>query len=151
MQMTQNEAKRKIQELVSKYEQVKLSDTINKYSEQDTKDSFIRPMFEALGWDFDDREEVSKEEFVNSAGRVDYGIYLNNQPKLFIEAKKLGADIHKPEFAEQAIRYCFNRVVTWAVLTDFESLKVFNAQNVSENLSNKLYFEIPYTQYVERF
>jgi len=149
--MTQNEAKRKIQELVSKYEQVKLSGRIDKYSEQDTKDSFIRPMFEALGWDFDDREEVSKEEFVNSAGRVDYGIYLNNQPKLFIEAKKLGAAIHKPEFAEQAIRYCFNRVVTWAVLTDFESLKVFNAQNVSENLSNKLYFEIPYTQYVERF
>lgn len=149
--MTQNEAKRKIQELVSKYEQVKLSGRIDKYSEQDTKDSFIRPMFEALGWDFDDREEVSKEEFVNSAGRVDYGIYLNNQPKLFIEAKKLGADIHKPEFAEQAIRYCFNRVVTWAVLTDFESLKVFNAQNVSENLSNKLYFEIPYSQYVERF
>jgi len=149
--MTQNEAKRKIQELVSKYEQVKLSGRIDKYSEQDTKDSFIRPMFEALGWDFDEREEVSKEEFVNSAGRVDYGIYLNNQPKLFIEAKKLGADIHKPEFAEQAIRYCFNRVVTWAVLTDFESLKVFNAQNVSENLSNKLYFEIPYTQYVERF
>lgn len=149
--MTQNEAKRKIQELVSKYEQVKLSGRIDKYSEQDTKDSFIRPMFEALGWDFDDREEVSKEEFVNSAGRVDYGIYLNNQPKLFIEAKKLGADIHKPEFAEQAIRYCFNSVVTWAVLTDFESLKVFNAQNVSENLSNKLYFEIPYTQYVERF
>lgn len=149
--MIQNEAKRKIRELVSKYEQVKLSGKIDKYSEQDTKDSFIRPMFEALGWDFDDREEVSKEEFVNSAGRVDYGIYLNNQPKLFIEAKKLGADIHKPEFAEQAIRYCFNRVVTWAVLTDFESLKVFNAQNVSENLSNKLYFEIPYTQYVERF
>jgi type I restriction-modification system DNA methylase subunit len=149
--MTQNEAKRKIQELVSKYEQVKLSGRIDKYSEQDTKDSFVRPMFEALGWDFDDREEVSKEEFVNSAGRVDYGIYLNNQPKLFIEAKKLNADIHKPEFAEQAIRYCFNRVVTWAVLTDFESLKVFNAQNVSENLSNKLYFEIPYSQYVERF
>ncbi len=149
--MIQNDARRKIQELVTKYEQVKTSGKLNKYSEQDTKDSFIRPMFEALGWDFDNRDEVSKEEFVNSAGRVDYGIYLNNQPKLFVEAKKLGADIHKPEFAEQAIRYCFNRVVTWAVLTDFETLKVFNAQNVSENLSNKLYFEIPCSQYTERF
>lgn len=149
--MTQSEAKRKIQELVSKYEQIKLSGSIRNYSEEDTKKDFISPMFSALGWNMEDRSEVTAEEYIRNTDRIDYGFYLGGQPKFFLEAKKLGADLQKELHADQAIRYSFNKVVTWAVLTDFESVKVFNAQNTSENLSNKLYFEIPYTEYLERF
>lgn len=149
--MTQSEAKRKIQEIISKYEQVKLSGRIRDYSEEDTKKDFISPMFSALGWNMEDRNEVTAEEYVRNTDRIDYGFYLNGQPKFFLEAKKLGVDLQKELHANQAIRYSFNKVVTWAVLTDFESIKVFNAQNTSENLSNKLYFEIHYTEYLERF
>ena len=47
--MENEQAKEKIKELVARYE--KLSDKeINSYNEQQTKDHFIRPLFEALGW-----------------------------------------------------------------------------------------------------
>ncbi len=149
--MSEAEAKNKIAELVEKYEQVKKSGQIKKYTEEDTKKGFIVPLFQALGWDFEDRDEVSSEEHVQSSGFIDYGFYLNGAPKFYLEAKKLSADIHAEDFAKQAIRYSWNRGVTWAVLTDFESLLVFYAQSVSKHLGDKLYFEITYDKYLERF
>lgn len=68
-----------------------------------------------------------------------------------MEVKKLDADLHRVEFAHQAIRYSWNKGATWAVLTDFESIKVFNCQDIDNSLSGKLFFEIPYNQYIERF
>ena len=49
----------KIKKLVERYD--KLSDAEKKgYNEQQTKDHFIRPLFEALGWDFE--QEVWPEK-----------------------------------------------------------------------------------------
>ncbi len=149
--MTQIEAKRKIQELIAKYEQVKLSGRIRNYSEEDTKKDFISPMFSALGWNMEDRNEVTAEEYIRNTDRIDYGFYLGGQPKFFLEAKKLGEDLHKELHANQAIRYSFNKAVTWAVLTDFEGLKVFNANAISKYLGDKLYFELRYDQYIDSF
>lgn len=149
--MTQSEAKRRIQELVSKYEQVKSSGEIQNYSEQSTKDSFIRPLFEALGWDFTIVSEVSAEENVQSVGRADYGMRLNGQVKFYLEAKKLSAELYSENHAKQAISYSFNRVVTWAVLTDFEGLIVFNAQSHSKVLEEKKYLSFTYKTYLDDF
>src|SRR3989344_401577 len=146
-----NEAKEKIQELVEKYESVKASGKIKKYTEEETKKDFILPFFNILGWNVYDREEVSAEEHIISSGRVDYGFYINGRAKFYLEAKPLKADLNIEEFAKQAIRYSFNRGVTWAVLTDFEAVKVFNAQSPSQYLGDKLYFEIKYPEYLERF
>lgn len=149
--MSEAEAKRKIAELVGKYEQVKKSGQIKKYSEEDTKKGFIVPLFQALGWNFEDRDEVSSEEHVKSSGFIDYGFYIRGSAKFFLEAKRLGADIKRTDYANQAIRYSFNRVVAWAVLTDFETLKVFNAQAISKYLGDKQYFSINYDEYLEKF
>jgi len=86
-----------------------------------------------------------------SSGRVDYGFYLDSRLKFYLEAKSLGSNLHKEEFANQAIKYSWNKGATWAILTDFESIKVFNAQDINRSLGDKLFFEIPYTQYLERF
>lgn len=137
--------------LIEKYEQAKKSNQIGKYSEEETKKDFILPLFKILGWNVFDRSEVSAEEHIISSGRVDYGFYINNRPKLYLEAKKLKVDLNIEGFARQAIRYSFNRGVTWAILTDFESIKVFNAQALSNYLGDKLYFEIKYSQYLDRF
>jgi len=45
-----------------------------------------------------------------------------------LEAKALRADLTKPEYIKQAITYAYNKGITWAVLTDFERLQVYNAQ-----------------------
>lgn len=149
--MEKETAKKKIKELVEKYEQVFKSGQSKKYTEEETKMGFILPMFEALGWNTSNKNEVSAEEHVKSAGRVDYGFYLNERSKFYLEAKPLKADLHKEDYAKQAIRYSWNKGVSWAVLTDFESIKVFNAQAISQYLADKMFFEIPYSEYVGRF
>lgn len=148
--MSKDEAKAVITKLVEKYESAKASNLISKYTEEETKKDFILPLFKALNWDVDDKNEVTAEEH-QSSGRVDYGFYLNSRLKFYLEAKSLGADLHKEEFANQAIKYSWNKGATWAILTDFESIKIFNAQDIERSLGDKLFFEIPYAQYLERF
>lgn len=141
----------KVKGLVEKYERVMGTGLLKKYSEEETKKDFILPLFEALGWDVHDKREVSAEEHIKSSGRVDYGFYLDNRIQFYLEAKPLKADLNKEEYARQAIRYAWNKGVTWAVLTDFEHIKIFNTQDIKASLASKLLFEIPYNQYVERF
>ena len=146
------EAKKKIEQLIAKYEEIKANGAIKKQSEEQTKKDFILPLFEALGWDVysKDKAEVTAEEQI-SGKRVDYGFYINGFTKFYLEAKPLKADIHREEYAEQAIRYSWNKGVTWAVLTDFETLIVFNALSPEKSLHGKKYFEISYKEYLSRF
>lgn len=149
--MNKNQAKEEIKKLIAKYEQIKNSAKIKSYTEEETKNAFIKPLFEALGWDFSEKEEVSAEEHVSLSGRLDYGFHINGRPKFYLEVKKLKADLNNEEFARQAIKYSFNKGVTWAVLSDFEGIKVFNAQSPSKYLGDKLYFELKYSEYFDRF
>lgn len=148
--MTKDEAKQQIQKLVEKYEAEKAAGKISKYSEEETKRGFIEPLFEALGWGFSNKSEVTLEEQI-SGDRVDYGFYLNGRIKFYLEAKKIAVDLHREDYAKQAIRYSWNKGVTWAILTDFESLIVFNALSPEKSLAGKRFFEIPYNEYLDRF
>lgn len=148
--MDRDAALTKIRGLIEKYEEAKRSGSLKKYNEEETKKDFILPLFEALGWNVANKQEVSAEE-VQSGGRVDYGFYINDRAKFYLEAKSLSSDLNREEFANQAIRYSWNKGMTWAVLTDFENLKVFNAQDISKHLSDKLFFDIHYSDYISRF
>lgn len=147
--MDENLLKQQIQKLIDKYKLVLQSGKINKYTEEETKKDFILPLFEVLGWNVTDKNEVSAEE-TQSGGRVDYGFYLNDRIKFYIEAKKLSSDLHNEEYAKQAIRYSWNKGVNWAILTDFESIKVFYTQDPNQSLFSKLLFEIKVDEYLER-
>jgi type I restriction-modification system DNA methylase subunit len=120
------EARQEIAELIAKYQSLD-EKTVKKYSEADTRRVFILPLFKALGWEVYSREEVTEEERA-SRGRVDYAFKLRGVSQFYLEAKALRADLNKLEYAKQVNTYAYNKGVTWAVLTDFESLKVFNAQ-----------------------
>src|SRR3989344_3219439 len=149
--MDQTTVKKELRELITKYERALSTGALKKYTEEETKKDFILPLFEILGWNVYDKNEVSAEEHIRSSGRVDYGFYLHERPRFYLEAKPFKADLHREEYARQAIQYAWNRGVTWAVLTDFESIKVFNTQDISQYLANKLFFEIPYREYLPRF
>jgi len=144
-------AKEEISMLVAKYNNELASDKLKKYTEEDVKKGFILPLFEALGWHTTDRSEVSSEEYMKSSGRVDYGFYLNDQPKFYLEAKSTKANIHDEQWARQAIRYSWNKGVTWAVLTNFEHLIVFNTQDIKSSLHNKKLFDISYADFASDF
>lgn len=142
--------KNKIQSLIDKFKSLD-STQISKYTEEETKKGFIEPLFTALGWDFTTKDEISAEENQLSGGRVDYGFYLEGRIKFYVEAKSLKSDLHNEEYAKQAIRYSWNRGVDWAILTDFESIKIFYTQDPTQTLFSKLVFEIGFDEYIDRF
>ena len=69
---------------MEKYEAEKAAGKIARYSEEETKRGFIEPLFEALGWNFQSKEEITLEEQI-SGDRVDYGFYLNSRIKFYLD------------------------------------------------------------------
>ena len=142
--MNNEKAKLKIQKLVERYKN--LSDTEKKkYNEQQTKDHFIRPLFEALGWDFE--QDVWPETDV-SGKRVDYAFKIDGITKFYLEAKAIPVNLDEERWAEQAINYSWHKSVPWVILTDFEAIKVFNTEWDEPDIQSCRYIEIPWTEFL---
>jgi len=152
-QIEKEKVKQEIRGLIEKYNEIEKEKRVNKYNEEMTKAEFIEPLFEALGWDVRNRthrNEVSREEKI-SKKRVDYGFRINGIPKFFLEAKALKADLDNPAFADQAINYAWHKSCTWAILTDFENIKLFNAEWKTTELFQSMFFSLNCQQFLERF
>jgi len=141
--MTREEAQQEVAKLIAQYKTLD-ERTIRTFSEADTRRVFIMPLFHALGWDVYSREEVA-EEVKAASGRVDYVFKLHGVSQFYLEAKKLLADLTKPEYIKQAISYAYNKGITWAVLSDFEGLQVYNAQ------TGRIFINISYDNYLRDF
>ncbi|MDP2695715.1 MAG: N-6 DNA methylase [bacterium] len=151
--MNKQEAKQQIQKLVEKYQRVLEVDKIKSYNEAQTRNEFIEPLFEYLGWDMRNLttdNEVTTEENV-SGGRVDLAFRFNNIPAMFLEAKAMKVNLDEWKWAEQAINYSWNKSVTWAILTDFESIKIFNAEIPPKSISQNLFIELNCRDFINRF
>ena len=151
--MNKRESKEKISELVKKYQRIAEAGKIKSFNEAQTRMEFIEPLFGFLGWDMrnaNNDNEVTTEETI-SGGRVDLAFRINGIPKFFLEAKSLKSDLDIESYARQAINYSWNKGVNWAVLTDFEGVKIFNANAKSKSLRDKMVFEIPYDEYIQDF
>ncbi len=135
--------------LLNKYSKLVDSGKIKSYNEEMTKKDFILPLFRALGWNIEDSSEVSAEEKI-SKGRVDYGFRIDGIPKFFLEAKPLKANLDDPQYVEQAINYAYLKGCTWAILTDFEGIKVFNAEWKTINPPQSLFFSIDCHNFLNR-
>ncbi len=150
--MDKEQARQKVSELVSDYEKVVKQKKEKSYSEEDTIKGFVLPLFDALGWDVYGKDEVSAEDHIKATGYADFNFKINGITQFYLEAKKLSADLDDEEFAFQAINYSWNKGVTYAVLTDFKAIKVFNAQRIDKaDLMDKMIFEIPYSKYLDDF
>ena len=141
------QARREIAELVERYRRLDAK-SLRAYNEANTCKDFILPLFRALGWDVYDSAEVSAERKV-SRGRVDYAFRLGGIPKFFLEAKRFATDLEDPKWARQVINYAWIKGVTWAVLTDFEGLKVFNAEWKEANPLRNIFIDLTYDQYLD--
>ena len=135
----------RVVELISKYENIKKSGKIKKYNEESTKKDFILPLFEALGWNVYNRakrnDSVSAEENI-SKKRVDYGFRINGIPKFFLEAKSIKEENIQtnPKYVTQAIDYAWMKSCSWAILCNFETIAVFNADWKGSNIGTNLLF-----------
>ncbi|MCU0499560.1 MAG: hypothetical protein MUF87_19595, partial [Anaerolineae bacterium] len=84
---TKTHAQQQIAQLVSKFRETPKKDR-KSYNEQETRLTWILPLFRALGWDIENRHEVSAEEQI-SRGFVDFGFYLNQIPVFYLETKRI--------------------------------------------------------------
>lgn len=151
--MTKQEVREQVRKLIEKYHRVREEDKIKSYNEAQTRNEFIEPLFEFLGWDMRNLKtdkEVTTEESI-SGGRVDLAFRLQNIPVMFLEAKAMKVDLDEWKWAQQAINYSWNKSVTWAVLTDFESIKIFSAEIPPKGITQNLFIELNVQDYLNRF
>ena len=144
------EAKQEVAKLVAKYESLPTR-TLNRYDEENTKKDFILPLFHHLGWEVDNLTEVAAEEKASS-GRVDYAFKLVGVSRFYVEVKPLREDLsNRTDWAKQAITYAENKGVTWAILTNFKQLMLFNAEWDEPNLDRARFLNLTCHDYEADF
>lgn len=119
-------------------------------NEMQTRLGYILPLFKTLGWDTSNINEVSPEEKV-SRGWVDFSFRIGNVPRFFLETKKVNENLNDPRWVKQAIDYAWTKSVTWALLSDFEGLRVFNAEWKESNPFSAQFFELNVDTYLTDF
>ncbi len=149
---------KRIRSLVESYKQKALNGEIKRYNEEQTKNDFIRQLFKALGWNTDNNpnknDRMKMEQGVNGK-RADFEFSINDIPKIYVEAKSLKEDSigFKQEYKWQAVNYAWLKSCSWAILTNFRTLIVYNADtpegdwgytldivNDFESRADKLYY-----------
>ena len=96
--------------------------------EENTKGALIEPLLSALGWDVQELEEVHREYKRKSKDKpVDYALFVNREPRLFIEAKGLDQDLTNRKWASQIMGYAATAGVKWCILTDGDEYRLLNA------------------------
>ena len=136
-----------VQALVQNYQGLTQKEK-RSYNEANTVNAFIRPLFEALGWDFSNIDEVEAEKTIVK-GRVDYVFKVKKVSKFCVEVKPLRHDL-TDEDREQAISYAYNKGLTWAILTNFGRTQVFNAE-VKSDLKSAQFLDLRYEDYLAEF
>jgi predicted type IV restriction endonuclease len=151
MALTQDQARARIQALVDQYRHLTEAQR-QQMTEASVVHQFLDPFFEALGWPIKDTTRF-KYELNTQAGRPDMVLLPEQGGTIFVEAKRFGAiqelaqsrktiagivtpgELALPGMAsdrtqeeQQAINYAFSNGGTWAVLTNFERLRLFNAR-----------------------
>lgn len=132
--ITKEDAKQKIEELVERFLSRQSEYEEPSYLERQLQNDFLNKLFEYLGWDLSNEQNLSpKEREVlvekgDTKGRPDYSFRLNGEDIFFVEAKAVSAGTEKQEFIFQTKGYGWNsKKVNITVLTDFKTFKVYDS------------------------
>jgi len=140
--------------------------TSTAFGEAETRTQFIDRFFEALGWDVTNRAQAhlyDQDVIPETRLRIgpvmryaDYGFRLDARAVFYVEAKAANQNIDMPKHVFQAKRYAWSSTrAELAVLTDFETLRVFDARilpSIQQPKAGELeQFHMNYTEYVENF
>jgi type I restriction-modification system DNA methylase subunit len=133
------EAPEAIKELVEKFERNLPAYKNSGYKEEQLKQEFINPFFEALGWDVSNNSgaapqyrDVIFEDTIKVGGGTkapDYCFTLAGRRMFFVEAKKPSVDIKTDTHpAYQLRRYAWSGKLPLSILTDFEEFAVYESR-----------------------
>lgn len=127
-----------VQQLVRKFRTNAADVTSPAYREHQLRVEYLNPLFEMLGWDVTNREgkpvalkDVVHEDAVRVAGRAkapDYGFRTDGVRRFFVEAKSPSVGVDDASSALQLRRYGWSAKLAVSVLTDFETLKLYDCR-----------------------
>lgn len=109
------------------------------YKEAQLRQEFVNPLFEALGWDVQNRQgaaEAYKDVVHEDAIRIgaftkapDYSFRIGGRPVFFLEVKRPAVNLaENPDPAFQLRRYAWSAKLPVSLLTDFEELAVYDTR-----------------------
>ncbi|MBC7318759.1 Eco57I restriction-modification methylase domain-containing protein [Candidatus Bipolaricaulota bacterium] len=131
--------KEALKDLIGKYESLD-NKRKRSYNEANVRKDFIDPLFEAFGWNVRDSREYDSEKH-SERGYVDIALKIDDKPVIYIEAKRFNfipprekqatlygdVPIDWTEEERQVLNYAGRDKVKWAILTNFEKFRLFNA------------------------
>ena len=144
--------------LIRKFEKDKHHYLSKDYLEAQVRQDFINPMFEALGWDIENKKSLSPFdrdvilEKGETTGRPDYNFRIAGATKFFIEAKAPSVALDNVNHILQAKTYAWStKEVYFVILTDFEEFKLFDASlKPNPKFPNEgLIFDFKYADYLK--
>jgi len=132
--VAKSEAKRRIHNLVEDYMRVLAAGKKESFNEERVKIAYVVPFLEALGWN--PRTDEVLPEQATLTGRADFGLRVGGRTKIFVEMKSFnksldGYDTVKGRhrsYAQQAIQYAWSMKADWAVLTNFEEMRLYDSR-----------------------
>ena len=155
MELTKEQAREEISKLIKQYERVVSEGKEKDYSELDVSSKFILPLFEKLGWDIKNIDEV-KEQKRTIGGPVDYSLNIDGKPKILVEIKKSEnldgyqtTKGRKQPYPEQAVNYAWHVKADWAVLSNFKEILLYYS-HVREPREGLIY-KLNFSDYIEEF
>jgi len=155
--MLRDLAREKVQQLIENYDSVVRSGKKAEYSEADVGSKFILPLLSALGWDITKIEDV-KEQRRTLTGVADYSLLnVGGTSKIFLELKKFEEDLDGTRrvggkiksFPQMAIDYAWQSRADWAVLTNFEEIRLYYSR--VKKPEEGLIFKLKYNGYLTNF
>jgi len=126
-------------ELVRRFDFHREAYRSGRYNEEQLRQEFIDPFFEALGWDVANRQgyaeaykDVIHEESIKVGGFTkapDYCFRIGGVRKFFLEAKRPGVNLKDdPSPAFQLRRYAWSAKLPLSILTDFGEFAVYDGR-----------------------
>jgi len=156
--LTKEAFQEKLLSFVQKFEKDKHHYLSKEYLEAQVRQDFIDPLFEALGWDIENKQGLSpfEREVIlekgETSGRPDYNFRIDGTTKFFIEAKAPSVALDNVNHILQAKTYAWStKEVYFVILTDFEEFKLFDASlKPNPKYPNEgLIFDFKYADYLK--
>ena len=153
----------KVKELVERFDRNKDVYCGSGFNETQLRREFVDPLFEALGWDVDNKRGVSPlyqdvvheygTEVEGSQKTADYAFRVGEKVKFFVEAKKPGTRLKDDAGpALQLRRYAYSAGLPLSILTDFEEFAAYDGRvppKKADAASRARVMYFTYDQYVD--
>jgi len=151
-QITKDEAKRRIRNLVEEYMRVLASGKRRSFNEERVRIAFVIPLLEALGWEF-----LGEAERAGVNDATNFFVGASGEAKILVEVERPNRSLDEyritregpKSYATLAIQHAWDAKADWVVVTNFEETRLYGSK--VRKPEDGLVWKIGFTDYESRF